>query len=253
MAREAVSQVHFRVRRTKHAASCQRLASHCVRSTIRYSSASFSPVPSGRRAGVSRTSAQAPAGAPAAAAMPLRSPKSEGKPPRPPKTPGPVEEPEDLYVTVEGALELLPATGRDSCDAFVTIRADPLEKRNGRRTVVKHSTRDPVRHAPAAAGRARGRDRAAPRAAAWKLQMLLAAASAALVRGRIGRRFVAAGPACGRARARCARSRRAGCAHRTPSARNAQDKRRAIGASQCAAQPRLTPRAAAASNGRSPS
>ena len=52
---------------------------------------------------------------------------------------------EDLHVTVESALELLPAQGRDTCDAFVTVRADPLEKKNGRRTAIKHSTRDPVR------------------------------------------------------------------------------------------------------------
>ena len=62
-----------------------------------------------------------------------------------PKTPPKDEPAEDLHVTVESAFELLPATGRDSCDSFVTVRADPLEVKHGRRTAIKHSTRDPVR------------------------------------------------------------------------------------------------------------
>lgn len=66
----------------------------------------------------------------------------------PDKSPPRVEPTENLHVTVESAFELLPAKGRDSCDAFVTVRADPLEVKHGRRTVIKHSTRDPVRAEP---------------------------------------------------------------------------------------------------------
>ena len=67
------------------------------------------------------------------------------------KTP-PAEPTEDLHVTVESAFELLPAAGKDSCDSFVTVRADPLEVKHGRRTAIKHSTRDPVRDLAGAGG-----------------------------------------------------------------------------------------------------
>ena len=74
-----------------------------------------------------------------------------------PKTPTKKsEEPtEELHVTVEGASDLLPAHGRDTCDAFVTVRANPLEKKNGRRTAIKHGTRSPVRGARSSIARAR--------------------------------------------------------------------------------------------------
>ena len=71
-----------------------------------------------------------------------------------PKTPPRAEPTEDLHVTIESAFELLPATGRNTCDAFVTVSAKPLEVKHGRRTAIKHATRDPVR--ALAGGRRRG-------------------------------------------------------------------------------------------------
>ena len=82
-------------------------------------------------------------GTPAAAAPKAASPPKAAQTPLPDKR----APPEMLHITVQSANDLLPAAGKDTCDAFCTVRAEPLEKRNGRRTAIKHSTRDPVRAA----------------------------------------------------------------------------------------------------------
>ena len=133
-----------------------------------------------------------------------------------PRTPPRAEATENLHVTVESGFELLPAAGRDTCDAFVTVRADPLEKKNGRRTVIKHSTRDPVRGAARDGGRAR-RTRV-PRGATLPERAVTSRSLATLPHAGRGR-FSSAGPTRGACGDNVARPRRPPARLRRPRGR----------------------------------